>query len=267
MIKALVCAVMLAVCLQKPSSVDINFLRGELVAKSQTPSSSEHVFVSDMTTNKQYAGFRLYLVEIGLQDIKFGVSHQFLFGANIKILKIHFIGLPKFETADFMDRNNSNRMMEIYSKCRRVPKIFDVIYNSHLFTRLEGRDANWRNAQVSSGLSLSHFSRNTYSVLRGFGGASSEIQRPEKRYGANENEQSLPLCIIGHPLRCRIHALLGDKVSLLVIAGFILCALAGTGGFIGFDDHNGKRHRKIVGRGLLFIGGPLGLLLAFLGLP
>lgn len=89
---------------------------------------------------------------------------------------------------------------------------------------------------------------------------------PDQRESAQEYEERLRDSIIRHPLRLRLHALLGEKVAFLAVAGFLLCALAGYGGFLGFTEHHGKWYRKLLGRGLLFGGGSVGLFLAFLGL-
>ncbi len=64
-----------------------------------------------------------------------------------------------------------------------------------------------------------------------------------------------------------VHALLGDKVFYLPLAGFFFSALAGFGGFLAFDNFNGQRYRQRLGFILLFAGLGVGFLCLLLGLP
>ena len=113
-------------------------------------------------------------------------------------------------------------------------------------------------AQVRFGLRLTNSAGFIRRVDSGFGGEpglfkrvlgssssyTGQVESPKNQGNTYSDKYRRPMCVIGHPLRCRVHALLGDKVFYFPLLGFILCALAGLGGAIGFHDHNGKRHRN-----------------------
>lgn len=83
-----------------------------------------------------------------------------------------------------------------------------------------------------------------------------------------------PESVLGHPLGgvihslCgRVHALLGDGVVYLPLAGFFFAALAGIGGGLILDNFNRERKRKRLGWALFLLGLPAGALCLLLGLP
>lgn len=118
---------------------------------------------------------------------------------------------------------------------------------------------------IGANLSLPYLPRFIDGRPRRFVGLSRQPKRVNQSSGSDGNQNSLPHCQLGHTARCRVHTLLGQKVFLLPLSGFLLAAFAGIGGFWLFDDPNGNRKR--LGAFLLFVGGPLGLVLIFLGLP
>lgn len=85
--------------------------------------------------------------------------------------------------------------------------------------------------------------------------------------GRDKRVQSHTLGGFIYRLRSSVHALLGDKIVFLVLAGFGFAALAGLGGGFILDNVNQERNRKRLGWLLLCCGFPLFALSFLLGLP
>jgi len=67
-------------------------------------------------------------------------------------------------------------------------------------------------------------------------------------------------------LRSLIHPLLGDKVRYLALLAFPFAALAGFGGFIGFDQFDPDRRKRLFGRSLMAFASLFAAIFLLLGL-
>ncbi len=119
-----------------------------------------------------------------------------------------------------------------------------------------GRDTS---GQYPSSVCLDHFNGSLV-------GLTGKTQRPPEKSGAQEDQYRRKPSGVVHRFCSARHAFLGDKVPLLLVPGLCFAALAGYDSFLRFDNHHGKRHRKLFGRGLLLLSGFLSLLCWFLAM-
>lgn len=129
-------------------------------------------------------------------------------------------------------------------------------------------------ANISSYLPLTYVAGDINSGLRSAIGLARKAESPNQQAGSyrdkNRGEKRVEGHVLGgliHRLRSFVHALLGDKIIYLALAGFGFAALSGLSGFIVFDDLNRERNRQLIGRGLLISCPVLVALCLLLGLP
>ena len=149
---------------------------------------------------------------------------------------------------------------------RCLPKILDI---DHAVWRLSSCNAKWINGQfivqkkISSKLFLANFTSHLHGLASSQIGLQSKEQRDDKQGRARTDKPRLNVRILLHRLRSSVHALLGDKIVFLVLAGFGFAALAGLGGGFILDHYNRKRRK--LGWVLLLISAPTGFFFVYLG--
>jgi hypothetical protein len=130
------------------------------------------------------------------------------------------------------------------------------------------------NNDISSYLPLSDITSDINGCLRSAVGLSSEPESDDQQSRAEGDEsgrdqrvQSHTLGGFIHRLRGSVHALLGDKIVFLVLAGFGFAVLSGLGGGLILDNVHREGNRKRLGWLLLCCSFPLFALCFLLGLP
>jgi hypothetical protein len=157
---------------------------------------------------------------------------------------------------------------------RRLPCVYDFELD---FSPAPDRDflgPKGNHRQVCPNLGLSYSLGYSDSILGSLISLASEIQCTQKKHSSKRNKVNREGGVARHPLISLIHglrggaySLLGEKIVLLALVGYLFAAMAGRGAFIVFDDKNRERDRQRLGWALLLGGITIAGLCLLLSLP
>ncbi len=129
-------------------------------------------------------------------------------------------------------------------------------------------------SQVRSHLLRPNFASHVNGSLSRRIGFSGQQKRPNQErsayydsYCGDKSVKRHFLRRIVHRLRCGVHSLLRDQVRFVTLLAFPFAALAGLGGFIGFDNLDANWRKRVFGRGLLGLASLAASICLLLGLP
>lgn len=133
---------------------------------------------------------------------------------------------------------------------RRLAGVCNPNLNSWNFSLRHACDSGIRESQVCAGLKCPNSISNLNSLHSCSISLSGEAESPDEQAGPDSDKDRIDRSDPQHPPSCgfnrigrSLHSLLGFKVTLLQLLGYLFAALAGLGGFWVFDDANGNRKR------------------------
>lgn len=227
-------------------------------------------FVFNPTVNplRKFADFNFFVSLI--HDVPENVDSDISAGSDEAVFKRIFNLWQVWRYGITYKKSHPNRHFQSATLSEVFYKELDIAW----LLKVRTRSNHFRNSEIGAGLGGSYILSDAYSTLSRIVGLSGQPKSVEQQRSTDPDGDCGIQRVVPHIIGGRldrlcgsVHALLGDKIRYLPLAGFFFAGITGIGCGWAFDNFHRERKRRLIGWLAILVCLPLGAFGLILGLP